>query len=78
MTVGLLLQQASIGGREQEGSGRVFPDPFSGVSHLDSIWLTDSRTLEPSCLCSETLLEMIESCPLCITDLFQNKSAAYF
>jgi hypothetical protein len=23
----------SIGGREQGGSGRVFPNPFSGVSH---------------------------------------------
>ena len=26
----------------------------------------------------ETLPETIESGPLCITDLFQNKSAAYF
>ena len=29
-------------------------------------------------LCSETLAETIESGPLCITDLFQNKSVAYF
>ena len=27
---------------------------------------------------SETLLETIESGPLCITDSFQNKSVAYF
>ena len=27
---------------------------------------------------SETLAETIESGPLCITDLFQNKSVAYF
>ena len=27
---------------------------------------------------SETLAETLESGPLCITDLFQNKSAAYF
>jgi hypothetical protein len=27
---------------------------------------------------AETLAETIESGPLCITDLFQNKSVAYF
>ena len=27
---------------------------------------------------SETLAQTIESDPLCITDLFQNKSVAYF
>ena len=33
---------------------------------------------EFGCLQSETLPETIESGPLCITDLFQNKSVAYF
>ena len=32
----------------------------------------------PGGLLAETLAETIESGPLCITDLFQNKSVAYF
>ena len=36
------------------------------------------RVSVPSQLGSETLAETFESGPLCITDLFQNKSVAYF
>ena len=37
-----------------------------------------SSFLNPGGLAAETLAETIESGPLCITDLFQNKSVAYF
>ena len=40
-----------------------------------SLWILD---LMQYWFCTETLLETTESGPLCITDLFQNKCAAYF
>jgi hypothetical protein len=39
---------------------------------------TSQRQIQVSLLHTETLPETTESGPLCITDLFQNKSVAYF
>jgi hypothetical protein len=59
-----------------QDSGAFFAQMFELNSNQNSAH--NSSAIYVPYVESETLPETIESGPLCITDLFQNKSVAYF